>query len=42
MCMIWNDLASRMAYGNASPRDVLQLVATLEHAKPILDLSRLN
>ena len=32
-------LASRMAYGNASPRDVLQLVATLEHAKPILDLS---
>ena len=36
-------LASRMAYGNASPRDVLQLVATLEHAKPILDLvSSLN
>lgn len=32
-------LASRMAYGNASPRDVLQLIATLEHAKPILDLS---
>ncbi|MBN2951108.1 MAG: DNA mismatch repair protein MutS [Holdemanella sp.] len=32
-------LASRMAYGNASPRDVLQLVATLEHAKPILDLA---
>ena len=32
-------LASRMAYGNASPRDVLQLVATLEHAKPILDLT---
>ena len=31
-------LASRMAYGSASPRDVLQLVATLEHAKPILDL----
>lgn len=34
-------LASRMAYGNASPRDVLQLVATLEHAKPILDLASL-
>ncbi len=32
-------LASRMAYGNASPRDVFQLVATLEHAKPILDLA---
>lgn len=32
-------LASRMAYGNASPRDVLQLVATLGHAKPILDLA---
>ena len=32
-------LASRMAYGNASPRDVLQLVETLEHAKPILDLA---
>ena len=32
-------LASRMAYGNASPRDVLQLVATLEHAKPILELA---
>ena len=32
-------LASRMAYGNASPRDVLQLVSTLEHAKPILELS---
>lgn len=31
-------LASRMAYGNASPRDVLQLVATLEHARPILNL----
>lgn len=32
-------LASRMAYGSASPRDVLQLVATLEHVKPILDLA---
>ncbi|MCF0107300.1 MAG: DNA mismatch repair protein MutS [Holdemanella sp.] len=33
-------LASRMAYGNASPRDVLQLTTTLAHAKPILNLSR--
>ncbi|MDD7280484.1 DNA mismatch repair protein MutS [Floccifex sp.] len=33
-------LASRMAYGNASPRDVLQLVTTLEHAKPILELAQ--
>ena len=33
-------LASRMAYGNASPRDVLQLVSTLEHAKPILNLGQ--
>lgn len=32
-------LASRMAYGNASPRDVLQLVSTIEHAQPILSLS---
>lgn len=32
-------LASRIAYGNASPRDVLQLKATLEHAAPILDLA---
>ena len=32
-------LASRMAYGNASPRDVLQLKATLEHASPILELA---
>lgn len=32
-------LASRIAYGNASPRDVLQLMTTLEHAKPILDLA---
>ena len=32
-------LASRMAYGSASPRDVLQLVATLEHAGPILRLA---
>ncbi|MBP3851026.1 MAG: DNA mismatch repair protein MutS [Erysipelotrichaceae bacterium] len=32
-------LASRMAYGNASPRDVLQLVTSLEHAKPILQLA---
>lgn len=28
-------LASRMAYGNASPRDVLQLTISLEHAKPL-------
>ncbi|MDO4467417.1 MAG: DNA mismatch repair protein MutS [Bacillota bacterium] len=33
-------LASRMAYGTASPRDVLQLAASLEHAKPILDLAQ--
>ncbi|MGM9947627.1 DNA mismatch repair protein MutS [Floccifex sp.] len=33
-------LASRMAYGNASPRDVLQLVTTLEHAKPILEYAQ--
>ena len=32
-------LASRIAYGNASPRDVLQLVASLEHAQPILELA---
>lgn len=32
-------LASRMAYGNASPRDVLQLSASLEHAQPILQLA---
>ena len=30
-------LASRIAYGNASPRDIIQLVASLEHAAPILD-----
>lgn len=33
-------LASRMAYGNASPRDVQQLIATLEHARPILELAK--
>ena len=32
-------LASRIAYGNASPRDVLQLVSSLEHAQPILELA---
>lgn len=32
-------LASRIAYGNASPRDVLQLTASLEHAAPILELA---
>lgn len=31
-------LASRIAYGSASPRDILQLVSTLEHAKPLFDL----
>ncbi len=30
-------LASRMAYGNASPRDVQQLTISLEHAKPLLE-----
>ncbi|MBP3853700.1 MAG: DNA mismatch repair protein MutS, partial [Erysipelotrichaceae bacterium] len=29
-------LASRIAYGNAGPRDVLQLLTSLEHAEPIL------
>ncbi len=33
-------LASRMAYGNASPRDVLQLMVSLEHARPILQLAQ--
>lgn len=33
-------LASRIAYGNASPRDVLQLISSLEHASPILDLAK--
>ena len=33
-------LASRMAYGNASPRDVLQLTISLEHAKPLLELAQ--
>lgn len=32
-------LASRISYGNASPRDVLQLTSSLEHARPILDLA---
>lgn len=32
-------LASRIAYGNASPRDIIQLVASLEHAAPILELA---
>ncbi len=36
-------LASRIAYGNASPRDVLQLVSSLEHAAPLMDYaSKLN
>lgn len=33
-------LAARMSYGSASPRDVLQLVSSLEHAAPILDLAK--
>lgn len=33
-------LASRMAYGNASPRDIQQLTTSLEHARPILELSQ--
>lgn len=33
-------LATRMAYGSASPRDVLQLISSLEHGKPILDLAQ--
>lgn len=32
-------LASRIAYGNASPRDIIQLVASLEHAAPILEMA---
>lgn len=32
-------LAARMSYGSASPRDVLQLVSSLEHAAPILELA---
>lgn len=30
-------LVSRIAYGNASARDILQLVSSLAHAKPILE-----
>lgn len=33
-------LASRMAYGNASARDVQQLTVSLEHAKPILEMAQ--
>lgn len=32
-------LASRISYGSASPRDVLQLITSLEHARPILELA---
>ena len=32
-------LAARISYRSASPRDVLQLSASLEHATPILDLA---
>lgn len=31
-------LASRISYGSAGPRDVLQLVTSLEHAGPVLEL----
>lgn len=33
-------LASRMAYGNASARDVQQLTVSLEHAQPILEMAQ--
>lgn len=33
-------LAARVSFGSASPRDVLQLTASLEHARPILELSK--
>lgn len=32
-------LAARISYRSASPRDVLQLSTSLEHARPILDLA---
>lgn len=32
-------LAARISYRSASPRDVLQLSSSLEHARPILDLA---
>lgn len=32
-------LAARISYRHASPRDVLQLSTSLEHARPILDLA---
>ncbi len=33
-------LAARISYGSASPRDILQLTASLEHAQPILELAK--
>lgn len=33
-------LATRISYRSASPRDVLQLAASLEHAKPILEQAK--
>lgn len=33
-------LASRIAYGNASPRDALQLMTSLEHAQPLVDMAQ--
>lgn len=33
-------LASRISYGSASPRDILQMVSSLEHAAPILELAK--
>ncbi len=33
-------LAARISYRSASPRDILQLTASLEHAKPILELAK--
>ncbi|MEY8380303.1 DNA mismatch repair protein MutS [Ileibacterium valens] len=33
-------LAARISYGSASPRDVLQLIESIEHAAPILELSK--
>lgn len=32
-------LAARISYQSASPRDILQLVSSLEHARPILELA---
>lgn len=32
-------LAARISYGSASPRDVLQLVESIEHAAPVLEMA---